>query len=519
MRTQILHIIVALVLVLQLSCANIQITTNRNDATRTPLACALYAANLHDDPSEISEVAVKYAEAGDFKKAIEVAEAISEKHFIELVNQAFFFRRVKEYSVSEKIKAFSEIAIWQAKSGKTNEARITLEKAFSLSDLLKGPHDISRESQLEKIVPKFVLIGDEERAISIAESLPTEKPLESETYFTSSKISMLVLVAENLAQIGHKEKSVEMLGQAENLFNQFPLVDISGTEAMKMVEIYVQLGKQDKAFEILSMLTEREEASAQKKPGLKPNGLKEIAIMLVKLGKLPEGVNLALSIKDPQTQAWAIADIASLLAKSKDYVAALTLLNKVPEGEIRFKFRAQAEIAKLLLDDGNFDKALELTNQIESKNEKASVLAYVAQKYSKLGNQDKARETAIAAFEFCKDIKNDNGFIESALQYVLLVDKNVVLEMMKEEGLKADDFNWLLPTMSEKLAEANQDKLATEILNYIQTEGQIIHGGTITVRDYRAQAIVKIAIQYYDSKHPVDANLQATLAEFVKLLD
>lgn len=519
MRTQIIYFIVALGLVLQLSCANIQITTNRNDAMRTPLACALYAANLHDDPSEISEVAVKYAEAGEFTKAIEITEAISEKHFIELVNRSFFFRRVKEYSISKKIKAFSEISIWQAKSGKPIEARITVERAFSLSDLLKGSHDISRESQLKTIVPKLVLIGDEERAISIAESLPTENSNDPETYFTSYKINILVLVAENLAQISHKEKSLEMLGQAENLFNQFPLVDVFGTEAMKMVEIYAQLGRRDKAFEILSTLTEREEASAQKNPGPKPDGLREIAIMLVKLGKLPEGINLALSIKDPQTQALAIAGIASLFAKSKDYKSALTLLNKVPEGEIGFKFRAQEEIAKLFLDDGNFDKALQLTNQIESKNEKASVLAYAAQKYSQIGKKDKAHETAILAFEIGKTVEGAHGFIDSAVQYALLVDGNHVLEMMKEIGLKETEASWTPIELALKLVEADQDGLAIEILNYIHKEIKIMHGGTISVRDLRSEAIVKIALHYHDSKRPVDAKLQATLAEFVKLLD
>lgn len=519
MRTQIPRLVITVGLVLQLSCSNIQSTINRNEAVRSPLDCALYAAILHDDPSDISEVAVKIAETGDFTKAITIAESISEKRFIELVNRTFFFRRVIEYSVSKKIKAFSEIALWQAEAGKPNDARTSLERAFALSDLFKGNHDISRESQLDEIVPKLVLIGEEERAISIAMSLPTEEPSDPETYFISNKINILVSIAENLAQIGQKEKSLEMLNHAESLFNRFPLVDVFGTRAMKMVELYTQLGRQVKAFEILSMLTQREETSAQKNPGPKPDGLKEIAIMLVKLGKPSEGINLALSIKDPQTQAWALADIATLLAKSKDYLSALSLLNKVPEGELRFKFRAQEEIAKLLLDDDNFDRSLEVANQIDSKNEKASVLAYASQKYSQLGKKDKARETAILAFEIGKTTRGDNGFIDSAAQYALLVDKNPVLEMMKEIGLKESESGWEQAELALKLVEANQDGLAIEILNYIQKEIEIMHAGTISVRELRAGATVKIALYYHNSKRPIDAKLQATLAEFVKLLD
>jgi tetratricopeptide (TPR) repeat protein len=511
------HSLIALVFALQLSCATVQRTINSPEAAQTPLACAHYAAQISDNPEMIAQVALKYAEAGDFRRAIEIVESISERGFIEVLRREFYFRRVLDYNVSAKIKALVEITILQAKAEKKGEALKTLERALFLASLLKEKSDWDRGSNLKLVIPNFVLIGYEERAFFLANSLQIVHP-DSDIYPLRVKLNIFTSIAENLAKTGNSQRSLQTLLHAEEMLERIPTAELFGDEGINIADVYAQLGKAEKAISLIGAIAIRNRELAEKNPNSVPSGLELCAKKLVELGQVQEGINLAESIVALQTKAYTLSDIAQYLVKSKGYEFTLSLLDKIPAGEMIYRYRAQTEIAKQLLDEGSFDKAFGIAERIDNKNYKAVILAYAAQKYAARGNQAKARAAAISAYESGSQVPHDTGFTESAVQYMLLVDKNVVLEKLKDEGFK-EESGWLLTSIAEKLGEASQDQLAIEVLKYIQTEGQIIHADPITIQDYRAEAIVKMAIRYYDSKRPVNTELQATLAKLVKLLD
>ncbi len=526
MKKQLPHLII-FSLVVQLSCAHVQTSVTWTEAMQTPLACALYAAQLEDDPEMITRVAIKYAEAGAFARAIEIVESIPERGFMEVLRRGFYFRRVLAWKVTSKIEAYADIAILQAKAGHHDQALNSLERAVSLAHLFELEEYWTRIAQLTKAVSGFVLIGKEDRAFAIFNDLPvnatelttvTEGMSYAEDSLLRQKIRMLTAIANSLAKVGKAERSLQTIRQAQELFERLPLSDIVASDVVRIADVYAQLSKVELAIDLIQTFVANEIKQGPENPSSKGWNLSEYAEQLAQLGKLDEARKLAEVISHSSSQAAAFAKIAKLFAKSKNYAAALTLLSQIPTDEASYLHNAQDEIAKQLLDEGNFDKAFAIANQISSSNSKASVLAYAAQTYAARGEQAKAREAAIAAFEVGKQNLHDNGFSESAVQYILLVDKNVVLERLKEEGLKRGS-GWALAETAIKLGEANQDSLAIEVLSYIQAEDYFEDAGPVTIQDYRANAIGKIAMHYYDSKRPVDAQLQAILAEFVKLLD
>lgn len=494
---------------------------------QTPLACAQYAAQLSGDPGMIVQVAIKYAQAGDFARAIDLVESISERGFIEVLRREFYFRRVIEWNVTSKIEAYTDIATLQAKAGFYDQALNSLERAVSLAHLFEPDEDWTRIAQLTIVASKFVLLGKEDKAFAIFNDLPvnaakltraTQEISSAEDTLLRQKIRMLTAIADSLAKVGKAEKSLQTIRQVRALFERLPLSDIIASDVVRIADVYVQLGKGEMAIDLIQTFVENEIKQGPQNPSSKGWNLFQYAEQLAQLSKIEQARKLAEIISDPSARAATFAKIAKLLAKSKDYTTALTLLSQIPPDEANHLHDAQNEIAKQLLDEGNFVKALAIANQINSSNSKASVLAYAAQRYAARRERSKARETAMTAFEAGKRNLHDNGFPESAVQYILFVDKNVVLEKLKEEGLKRGS-GWALEEIAKKLGEANQDSLAIEVLSYIQAEDYVDDAGPITIQDYRTGAIGKIAMHYYDSKRPINAELQSILAELVKLLD
>ncbi len=513
MRTHFPRIIIAVGLVLQLSCTNTHLTTNRIEAAQTPLANALYAAQLNGYTDDIIQVAIKHAEAGNFNKAIAIVESIEERGFLEYLRDGFNFRRVLAYNVASKIEALGKIALLQAKAGNAELGLKGLERSYTLANLVEDDKDGTRTVQLTNVATKFILIGKPERAFSILNTLPLTTTKLDDADVRRQYLRIQIEVAAALAKTGDSQKSLQTLEQAENIFTSIPPGNVTGSEGLDIVNVYIQLGRVEKAYNLIQTFIEKEKAEDEH-----DWNYSVFAEKLTELGKLADGIKLADSIKRLNVQASTYAKMAKQLAKSKDYKSAFSLLKKIPSEESQSLSEAQEQIAKLFLDERNFSKAFEIVEQIDHANNKALVLSYAAQKYSSLDNQSKARETAITAFEIAKEKPADDGFIDSAVQYILLVDKNIGMEKLKEEGVKRGS-GTMLEEIAKKLVEANQDILAIEVLKYIQAEDYVDDAGPITIRDYRTRAIVKMAFHYYDSKRPIDTELISILAEFVKLLD
>ncbi len=488
-------------------------TINRSEATRTPLDCALYAAILHDDPSDISEVAVKFAEAGNFSKAIEVAETIEERAGLEFIRGSFRYFRLMGFQVASKSTALAEIAVLQAKTGQRDNALKNLNRALALAEALG---EWSGVEQLKLTLQKFVLIGEEERAFSIFTTL-TKSDWRIAVRF-SQKIDMLAALADSLVTTGNNKRSLETLSQAEREFDTEPPPDIFSSNIEGIANVYARLGNIEKAASLYQTFAEKENEKINPDQSSKNWNLEHFAQKLVELGRKPEGIRVSETITDSYSQARVFTNIAEFLCKSKQYEEAINLLNRIASEELRNQFSTEEEIARAYLDEGKFDKAFDLVHQSKNTNSQALILSHIAKKYSDLGNQTKAREAAISAFEFRGEKLNEKAFIAGAVQYLLLADKNIGMQKIQERGtVRGEGFQ--LCEIAEKLAEANQDKLAIEVLKFIQAEDYVDDAGPITILDYRASAIVNIALQYHNSNRPVDANLQATLAEFVKLLD
>ena len=515
MRTQFPRIIVVVGLVLHLSCTNIQSTINRKEAATTPLDCALYAAQITNRPEAIAKIAIRYAEAGDFKRAVNLIESIEERAAIEFLRGEFYFRRVYEHNVSSKITGFVKIALLQAKAKYPDQALKSLERAVSLANLFEKDLGLTREAQLTQVIAGFILIGKEERGFSIYYSLPDTPP---NTDLLRRKTQILTAIAESLVKTGNITRGLETLTQAEDLLTQIHPPYVFSDGVIKVANIYSQLGMTAKAVSLIQDFAKIEKDGLEKYSDSSPWVLLEFAEKLAELGKPQEGIKLAVSINASEAQALTIANIAKLLAKSKKYDLALDLLKKIPTDEVKYQDSAQEEIAKLFLDEGNFDKAFEIMHESKNINSQAVIASYAAQKYSELGNLVKAREVAISTFELGMEKLNEKAFVACAVQNLLLTDKNLIMQKIKERGtIRGTGFE--LCEIAEKLAETNQDMIAIEVLKFIHVEDYIDDAGPITIRDYRSSAIEKITLRYYDTKRPDDANLQAILAEFVKLLD
>jgi len=276
----------------------------------------------------LADVARKYAEAGHFDQALEVARAIKDPYY--------------------RSQALTYIA------GKYEEAEIKAETSSTLSQsieaikTIKDPH--RRVSALTEIALTYAKSGMGRKASEIlSQALKVAETEMEDDWFLHSKSFALSDIATNYAEIGQYYRALEIARTIKHpWYKSAALANI----AVKCV----QAGMSTQASEILSQAFEIAKTTRE------PDALANVAVKYAEIGM--------------SEKASAILSEAIDLAKN-----------------IRSSYEL-ADIAKKYAEAGQFDQALELTRGVEDAYYKSQALVYIASKYEEHGKQldDTARK-------------------------------------------------------------------------------------------------------------------------------
>ncbi|MEO8893703.1 MAG: hypothetical protein ABI417_19625, partial [Coleofasciculaceae cyanobacterium] len=296
----------------------------------------------------------------------------------------------------------------QDKASLDNDLSIRVSQTWSLSKMLIATGEKGQAiALLNQILPEI-------QAIQL-QSVPTARGL-SPSPNPTSKILDLTLFATQYAAAGQPEQAKTLLMDARTIAESLaPSMDRD--RALTMVaQAYTEIGQVKTAEDLARRITNVDEREQM---------LGAIALDYAKTGNISQATTIARSLTT--TKEHTLSNIVAHLLKTKQYEQALELaiqekIDKTPQMamalaeagkpaqalQITKSFRAEelssqsvcldclmSSIAQSFAQQRQFEQALQVAQQIQSKGVKSNVLMMIATQYIKtdrIANQNKATE-------------------------------------------------------------------------------------------------------------------------------
>ncbi len=412
----------------------------RYQAAKSPLDCARYAA-VNAGPAEdelLCNIAVGYAEAGDFFRARTLLAALEEENYFVLVfpGPRIVFRRPKIFNLIYKAQAYASMAVLQAKSGRKQEALTLLSDAFEI--IKRSENVYSMRDGIESILKAYLEMKMAGRALQLIDEIPEDQFNSADHRAIYQHSCLLTLVKTDLAN-GNVERAKDVLAKS------ILLAETMGERSFRISSFaesgrrYVQAGESQLGrgllFQALGMIESHDYESEE----FRAMDLTNVAEEMAKAGFYDDANNIALSIRIEFNRSDALKRVV--------------------------KIRSQPGID---VSEGYRDPQLiEASNQI-------------------LGGEREKGLTKIQAFRH---------LIDSGSELVQVVSD---------------------------LAQAGEFTLAIDVARIITADDSPIMDAPdsfMSARNYRAAAIVKIALAYAVKNPDDDVKRKAFLRELLGLLD
>jgi serine protease Do len=351
-------------------------------------------SKLQDDIiyTRVGEIAASQAEAGNFDKAIEIANKLNRKRtkarvLAQIATQAGEFDKavdiVDKHISNQGVRydALADIAAAQAQAGFKEESIKTFDAVTQSFQRLGGKPHKKKVKVLAQIATAQAQAGFKEEAIKTFDTAIEAAEKEIVRLFNQKEGEMqeakaLAQIATAQAKAGFKEESVKTFEKAKNI-----------AETLKNDSLY-----------------------------------SDIAAALAEAGNFDKAIEIANKPNKKPTKAKALAQIAGAQAEAgfkkesmKTVDAAIQTLQHLAEKFHDKKLDTLTQMATAQTQAGNFDKAIEIAEMIrEHDNERAELITKVAAAQAKAGFKEESVKTFEKAKNIAETLKNDSLYSDIA---------------------------------------------------------------------------------------------------------
>mgnify|MGYP000742916602 CR=1 FL=1 len=349
----------------------------------------------------MADIAKKYAEAGQFDQALEVARAIEDPYYrsqaltyiagkyeeagIKAEASSTLSQSIEAIKTikdpSSRVSALTEIALTYAKSGMGRKASEILSQALKVAktEMVDNLVFKSKSRAFANIATKYTEVDQFDRALRVA------RAIKDPDY----KSDALANIAVKYAEAGQFDQALKIVRAIKDCDKKFSaLADIACR--------YAEAGQYDRALEV---------ARTIKDPDYKSDALANIAVKCAQAGmstqaseilsqafelakttsELDALTNIAVKYAEIGMSEKASAILSEAIELAKD--EAVTAAALFPKLALHWLTIKLAEIAKKYAEAGQFNQALELTRGVEDAYYKSQALVYIASKYEEHGKQ------------------------------------------------------------------------------------------------------------------------------------
>lgn len=491
-----------------------QATEAKKESEITPLGCAVKVARSMESGSyTLSEIAVRYAEIGDFNKATLVVDTVEDREEMIVGELNIAVRYWKKGKTDLAGKTFGEIAqiphtsfrqytlgriaeqyaaakqyeqVFDIASTKMTDdyhASVALEAIVDnlnineneddlnlLPEVIKRVEKLSENSRiLTKIAAKYAEGGRYDRALQIAESM-------ADPEFTFDRDYALQEIVLVLTKRGQFDRAIKLARRTDDYFREECLVEIAGR--------LIEAGQVDKALSLLpevlrSLLSGLDENDI---PGYIAERVADVALRYAQAGKKDKAVEIL-------SKAFALAKA------TRKYVERDKALHKV---------------AVSYSGIGLFDQAIEIAQANNYQYSKIEPLAGIGVEMVKAGQDDQVMQVILmiqdAALTEHEEMKA-NGLMTIADAYLKVLRKDMAMRVLSlgfeiARSAKVNDFQPMtMEKLAEKYAEIGEYEKAFEVVL------------ATTEPFYRAHALMDIGVLHARSGQELSDKSKELLSE------
>ncbi|NEP60376.1 MAG: hypothetical protein F6K31_25805 [Symploca sp. SIO2G7] len=366
------------------------------------------------------------------------------------------------------------------------------------------------------------------------ETVPPSELLQTQTNCSTypGQVGLLTAIADNYAQIGQKDKSLEILAQTLPLVQCIPDKCNQSEPMAKIASQYAVIREEVRASEILNQAIQvAQTAQGCMSHNSSMENLLDISQRYLDAGQYKLAIQAVRGLKYPESEygmvvaeSFGLAKIAEQLAEAGQVEQAVALFEEAMEivrsidsqtpGYKFLAFRGFYHIASFAIQAGFNEQAIEalvkaqqLVQTMDEIGLKTNSLVEIAQLYAKLGQSDQAVEFLSLALSTAKSIEKgadtdqdpssgDISFKVSmlgniAVEYATLNQAKgneifafalQVAQAMEDEGSKARN----LSNLARDYARAGQYEQALEVAQMINPQ---LHHHSYALRNIAEQYI------------------------------
>ena len=429
----------------------------------------------------LEPIALSYAQAGNYTKAIEVAEKITDAEYYQataladIANQYAQQGKLRQATqlattikmVQVQAKALTDIATTSVKNGNKDGGFEIFSQALKVAQTEPQPYN--KAALVSEIVIQYAQAGEPDAAFTGIEAI-SEPQIKART---------LGYIALQHAKMGQSEKAAQVANQAFNSVAKIKdarqKLDVSG----EMLRNYTKAGFYNYAIQAGEKLEEvfkQAGNSLDLADGmLQSENLRELSLQAMKDGNydialraiqmIPNSVGYPL--KEPTLYQIALA-YAKIDQADKATQIARNIVNYSPF----HKFQILASVALQFQNSALLSQTLQEANAIADSEQKSYALAAIALEIAKFGQETSATEIIGEALQTAETM-DDNTNLLTEISYQFIRGEEYELALPFVKAIKIEDYkNNKLQDIAQAAIESGQYSVAISSANALVNNPQ-----------------------------------------------
>ena len=295
----------------------------------------------------LSHIASTLAKASKYEQALEIANTIANT----------------DETQNYKHEAFANIAVELASSGQ-------IDRALQLVNPLDSHHNASA---LGKIAVQFASSGQFDRALQLVNTIQSDP----------TQAIVLTILAESLTEMSQLEQVLQIAKTIE-------VGSIEQQSMLSRIAIRFALSRQpEQALQLASTIKRDDEKALV---------LHSIVRSLAKAGQYEQALEVASTIKDDYLKATAFVYLAAGLAETGKVADAVQVVSAIEQRDATPAIWF-SQTVMVLTEAKQYNPALQMANAVTGENEKAWVLAQLANNLLEAGQTELASQAITPAME------------------------------------------------------------------------------------------------------------------------
>lgn len=329
---------------------------------------------VNSQSAQWAEIALEYAKMGDLNQAIALTEKIEDyltrnQTLVELIGQLAAQEKydrakqlvtsIREYD-AYKAKALARIGRYYAIAGNNQAANEMFSEAIAFTQTLDAEY--IQPMALAEIAIEYAGAGKEYEAMQLVAEIQDE----------TSKAMALSGIATALAETQSVSKGLQIVQRMTDDYYK----------AQALTNIAQQVTSSTQLNSIVQTINQISDETNQKA------ALAEMVMIYIRRGEFDQAAELTKTLLGDR---WLLPGIIAEYAKKGQIDEMTALINSMEmDANEYWQNRALIEMANSYAQIGDFDRALQFANGIDSPDIKSSALMAIAQQYIQIGEYRQA---------------------------------------------------------------------------------------------------------------------------------